>query len=380
MDPEAIQQDAQAEDQNLDQGPEQTQETAVPEAPAQKEDPRSARERKMAEVAEKRIAEREEARKAAALMDNPDLTEEEFDAQQVASPEGEATQEDVSSDALEDGDGPETPVAEDLGTDVPEKQDAVPAGWDRRDDGVLVKRLKVNGEIKELTQDEYDRQLSKELAGDQKLRIAAEMEQRLRQREEELARREQQFQQPPQQDAVPDIDSALDEFVGAIYEGDSDAAKAKMKAIIEQGRQSSTPNMDQLVSTAATQVQATIAEERRKQDQIDGWNAFESEYGDIAGSDRLMAYADVVLKEVQAEKPEASISELYMETGKRTREQLGLNKQPVPRADANRENRKANLKPVPKAGSTVDKPKPTPQVDMSAAAKIARMRQSRALA
>jgi len=298
MDDEAIREDAPVADQNVDPAPEQT--AAPEEFQESPQGPINKREADMARLREKRKEEREAGRKAAALMNDPDLTEERL------------------SDAEEQS-------TDDLGS----TQDAVPAGWDRRDDGVLVKRLKVNGEIRELTQEEYDRQLSKELAGDQKLRLAAEREQQLRQWEAELNDRQRQAQeQPPAKPAAaPDLDEAFDGFVSAFYEGDADAARERFKAIIE-GRQTS----------------------------------------------------DVVLKEVQTEHPDWDVGDLYMETGKRTRAKLALDKlkRPAPRADAERMERKANLKPVPRAGNAAAVQPAKPQIDMSPTAKIERMRQARA--
>lgn len=395
MDDEAIRKDAPVADQNVDPAPEQT--AAPEEFKESPQGPINKREAAMARLREKRQEEREAGRKAAALMNDPDLTEEQYDAQeadQVAASDGENDEgEDLSPATTPAEDGIDGDVvagdelesaqgAEEQSTDGPEStQDAVPAGWDRRDDGVLVKRLKVNGEIRELTQEEYDRQLSKELAGDQKLRLAAEKEQQLRQLEAELNRRQQQSQeQPPAKPAaVPDLDEAFDGFVSAFYEGDADAARERFKAIIE-GRQTSTPNIDQLIADTATRVKAEFAEERHREDLANSYTKFEEEFSDIANDPVLLAAADVVLKDVQTEHPDWDVGDLYMEAGKRTRAKLALDKpgRPAPRADAERRQRKANLKPVPRAGNAAAVQPAEPQLDMSPSAKIERLRQSRA--
>jgi hypothetical protein len=389
MEDETIQQDVSAEAHVTETAQAETQN----DGPAV-EDPRSRRERRMAEVAQKRQEQREAERKAAALMNNPDLTEEEFDAQQVAPAAGDEGLGDFPADSEggEHGEGEETRAEEQPGA-ADDQRDAdadrapanIPAGFEDRGDGTPVKKLKVNGRIVELTMEEYERHLSKDLAGDQKLRMAAEHEQRLRQREEELARREQSMrQQPPEPgaDAV-DIEQALSEYHDAVYAGDADAAKAKLKAVIEQGRQSSTPNIDQLVSQAATRAREEIAAERHREAVQTGWKKFQQEYPEIVTHKGKLAYADTVIHEVNQEWQEEgktfTADELILEAGRRTAEAFGTPSQPAPRTDAERVSRKANLKPVPRAGSAVARPTAKPQLDMSPAAKIARLRQSRAV-
>jgi hypothetical protein len=365
---ETIQKDVSAEDQVVDQQPEQ--EASEPEF-----DPRGPRERKMAEVAEKRRAQMEADRKTMALVNDPDLTEEQYDAKQVADESGEAAVAAAGGVTAESEDGPALKAE-------PEEQRPERRGFEDRGDGTLVKKLKVNGRVVELTEDEYDRQLAKDLAGDQKLRMAAEQERALREREERIARTEQQMktQEPPAPGAAEvDIEQALSEYHDAVYAGDTDEAKAKLKAVLAQARPSSTPNMDELVTTISTRVKEEAEAERYREYVDKGWDQFKKDYADVATDPKKLAYADAVLKEVYAEHPDWTPDKVILEAGRMTAEDF----KPTPTTDSHRDevrlDRKANLKPVPSSGSARKQSDRAPQVDMSPAAKIARMRTNRAL-
>lgn len=335
-------------------------------------DPASRRERKLAELAEKRREERERDRKAAALMNDPDLTEEAYDARLKAIQEG--------SDEGE-GDPGDDPAAASGGDDPePKKSEPDERGWYTRDDGTRVKRLVVNGRQVEMTEEQYDRQVQKALAGDERLRQAAERERQLALREQQLNQQSQQSrQQPPSGASSADFDKALAEYHDALLEGDTDAARQKLGEVFQAGRQSSTPNIEDLVSTVATRVAQTQAQERHRESVLSAWDKFQTEYADIADDDGLLAYADTQIKRLRAENPDRKPEVLFMEAGRLTRERLGLSKpQPQQSGDrAERKERKANLKPIPKASGARAPSKAEPKVDMSPQAKIARMRAGR---
>jgi hypothetical protein len=361
---ETIQQDVSDADQTSDQQPEQ-------DAPVAEEKPdyRSPRERKMAEVAEKRREKQEADRKAFALINDPDLSEEDYDAR-VAAEAGDTEQDDEEQD--------DDPVAQEA------DQKPIRAGFEDRGDGTLVKKLKVNGREVELTEEEYDRQLSKDLAGDQKLRLAAERERALAEREQRIAQMEQRGsqQEPPDLGAnAVDLDAALSEYHDAVYAGDQDAAREKLKAVMMQGRQSSTPNIDELVSSVATRVKAEADNERYRESVQKGMGSFKKDYAHIVADPAKLAYADARLKEITQTEPDLSPEEAILKAGKMAAE-VWPDDTPGKRGsttDAERTQRKANLKPVPNAGSRQSRSDKKPDVDMSPAAKIARMRSGRAL-
>lgn len=336
-------------------------------------DPASKRERKMAELAEKRREERERERKAAALMNDPDLTEEEYDSRLKSIQEGaDEPGEDEGEDPPETDDQP--------AAEQPKPAEPDERGWLTREDGTRVKRLVVNGRQVEMTEEQYDRQVQKALAGDERLRQAAEYEQRLRQREQQLNQQAQQSrQQPPSGASSVDFDKALAEYHDALLEGDTDAARQKLGEVFQAGRQSSTPNIEDLVSTVATRVAQTQAQERHRESVQSAWDKFQTEYSDIANDDGLIAYADTQIKRLRAENPNGDPEFIMLEAGRLTREKLGLGKPTQQPSDdrAARMERKANLKPIPKASGARAPSKAEPKVDMSPAAKIARMRASR---
>jgi hypothetical protein len=388
MEDETIQKDVSAEAQAQDEST-QAAETKSRFAP---EDPRSVRERRMDEVAKRAREERETNRKNAALMNNPDLTEEEYDAQQVAATEAESGSDPDEADGAEDA-GELTAGEEHAGEaddrskgDADQKPADLPTGFERRADGVPVKKLKVNGQIVELTQEEYERHLSKDLAGDQKLRLASERERQLAKREQEIARLEEQMKKGELPDKGADsfdLDKALGEYHDAVYAGDPAAANAILKAALESGRQSSTPNLDQLVAETATRVREEVEAERHRESVQTGFNKLQEQYPELFSDKKRLSYADAVIQDVQErytlEGREATAEEIILEAGRIAYEDLRLDKPPAPQTDAERTARKANLKPVPRAGTERSKQSKPATVDMSPAAKIARLRQGRAL-
>jgi len=332
--------------------------------------PMQLREEKLAALAEKRREQVEAERKAAKEINDPDS----------AVLEGE-----------DDDDEPDAQKA------------PVRPGWQAREDGVLVKRVKVNGVEREITEEEYDALAQKELAGDQKLQQAAERERRAVQREQELRQMEQQLREretalkssPPDEGGLSDEEFAkvLKEYHTAIYDGDEDVAAEKFK-ILNQARSSSTPNLDQLTREAAIrareEVRAELNQEKFRESVNTGWKRFREEYAEIAGNTARLAYADVHLKAVRQENPELTPEAAIMEAGRRTAEELGLavtrkddSAEPAPESRANdrasREERKANLKPIPRSSTKAHKPPEKPRAPSTQAEKIAQMKRARAL-
>lgn len=393
MDDETIQQDVSPA---ADTGADATETAAAEQEETRPLAPHARRADAMSAVAEKRKQQREEETRAWREMNGDETpapeVEEDTDG---AAPEGEADAAELAaSDQATDGD---EPAGEDAG-DPGEEQAAAEAaqsdkkpetGWYEREDGTRVKRLKVNGEIKELTEEEYDRALSKDLAGDQKLRLAAETQRKLEQREAQLRQLEQQLQQPrelPSGESAEEMQALLKKHYDAVYEGDTDAASEIMQEILQKGRQSSTPNLEQLVDQAATRARQSIEAERQTASVNRGWDRLNAEYPEIVQDDVYLTAADAMLKIVRAENPEWEPEQVILETGRRAAEKFGLTKkaaQDAPPASssqsAERKERKAQLKPIPKGGTTANRPKQEPQLDMSPEAKIARLRATRAV-
>ena len=376
MTDETIQQDVPAATEA------QTDATAAIEAPRVEEAVNHAgrREQRMAAVAEKRKAERDDGMKAAAQMANPELTDEEYDAQ-LASRNVPDPIESEGDDQLGQK-GANLDEVNGRGQDENGEAGDSPAAEEQP----KTRKLKVNGQILEMTEEEYERQLSKDLAGDLKLREAALRDQQLRDREAELQRREQALiEKPPAPGAnSPDVRAAVKQTVEAIYAGEADAAEEKLMELLESGRQTSTPNLEDLINQTATRTVDVIAQQRRNESAQRGWERFSTEFSDIVQSAPMTAAADVFLKEVLTEAPEMSPEDAIVEAGNRTRklyqQQGAAPAAPQPsQTDAERIQRKANLTRVPQSNVPAEK-REVPAIDMSAAAKIARMRGSRARA
>lgn len=398
MTDETIQKDVSAEAKA------ENAETAQPSQGAEQEDdkpvvgfdqPANRRERKMAEIAEKAKEQRESDRKKMALINDPDLTEEAYDSRRAAQEEADRAASGAADDESgEDGDEQEVRAEErEEGEQEQEREEQprhIPAGFVDRGDGTPVKRLKVNGRTVELTVEEYDRQLSKDLAGDQKLRLAAERERQLQERMNALEERERRAKEkPPEAPGAnsEEIDRLSAEYHDAVYAGDADAAKAKLQELLRAGRQSSTPNMDDFIAEASTRIKQEAEAERHRASVQDGWQTLQREFPEVAASRRHLAYADEVVKEIVNDPENAGLSprEIILKAAEETARAFNLRPQEKDQGASStdavreREARKAQLKPIPSAGNRTKPSDKKPQVDMSSAAKIARMRQSRAL-
>jgi len=331
-------------------------------------------------MAEKRRAEIAAEREAAVQMGNFGLPVDDGGAAAADTLAGQADEEasERADERGEEGGDVRAPAPASGGEST---------GWHTRDDGTRVRRLKVNGEIRELTEAEYDRAVGKELAGDHKLELANRMQQQLYEREQRLARRESMLRQPPPDPgADADLAKALDEYHQAVYEGDADAARERLMRVMQAGRGSSTPNLDALADEAADLAAERMTARTRQQSMKDGWAQFQEKFSDIASNPARLAYADVHLKEVRANHPDWEPAKQILEAGKRTAEELGLG-QPAGRDQVSggtgrdeRMERKRNLKPLPKPGGASSARQERPRIDMSPAAKIARLRAGRAIA
>lgn len=360
-------------------------ETQARESDGPSRDPVTRREQKMAELAGQRREEVERERKAAALMNNPDLTAEQYDAEherQQSPPEGvSAGQEAVAPSG-------EREVAAVASAPPPVNT----AGWQTRADGVRVKTLMVNGQPREVTEEQYDRLAQKELAGDQKLRLAAEFERKLAERHRQLEAREQQLNQrtvqPPVQGVANDeLEKMVVQHSELLLEGDTDAANALMVKIISAGRgNATTPSLDEIAEQAATRVERRQAHNAHSQSVQSGWIEFQQSYADVLADEDAIAFADIQIKRIESRNPGMAPRDVILEAGRITRERLKLGggtQQALQTSGtgkevrAEREERKANLRPIPKGNSTRNVPVKAPAVDYSPAAKIERMRTGR---
>lgn len=348
-------------------------------SPPLSQDPGSKRERKLAEIAEKRREEIKVEREGAAEIDGP------F-SEQVSPPEAVSTDNEDNDPIGEE----EDPGDEQLSATAAQDQPATQTnGWSVGEDGTRTKTLMVNGEAKQISEEQYDRMLQKDLAGDQKLRMASELENTLAKRAEYLEEKERQLAQvasQPPEGAGEDLKKVISDYQDALLDGDTDVAAERMAQIVSMGRGSSTPNIDVIVSQATTQMREQDRQERYQTSVNKGWQEFQGQYQDVLADPDAMAFADIQIKKLRNADPSKLPEDILLEAGQITRDRLRLsggdeapadNGEPVVDITAERKARKANLKPIPKAGGSKNKRTEVPKVDMSPEAKIARMRQAR---
>jgi len=223
--------------------------------------------------------------------------------------------------------------------------------------------------------------------------MAAETERLLAEKAQELEARERRLaeasSQPPPGAVNEDLEAKIAQHTELLLEGDTDAANRLMAEIISTGRGSSTPNIDDLATQVATQVEARASQRNHEESVQDGWKQFQADYSDVIADQDALAFADIQVKNIRAAEPELSPKEVILKAGQITRERLhlsGVNGSQDQGQDAepdelraDRKSRKANLKPMPRVGG---KPRPLskePQLDTSPEAKIARMRKARAV-
>ena len=355
-------------------------------------DPLSRREAKMAELNEARKKEMADQRREYWLMKNPESTADDYDAMKAReNAEAQDGGEQPGDQQAEAGDPAEKPV--DAQADRQDKPKGA-GGWEEVD-GVRYKTLMVNGEPKRISEEQYDRMVQKDMAGDDKLRRAAEAERELQRKAEMLAQREQEIQRQVTASAAANSDELKErirEHTELLLDGDVDAANEKMAEILSLGRQSSTPNLDDLTSQVATRVTTEVerraAQAAMKKSVDDGWSHLQEHYREIVSDRDAIAFADIQVKRVKEEHPEWAPKDVIIEAAKRTREKLKLSGSATSGADksrittdltAQRQQRKANIKPLPNASSQRHERKAPEPLDMSPEAKISRMRASRAL-
>jgi len=352
------------------------------------DNPIARREAKLKDLHEKRVEEREGDRRTAALINNPDMTGEEYDAQNVPpsgneanAPAGEGDQQIQAGP----GDNSQPNAGEEPGPGEPSP--AALNGWHENESGQTVRSLSVNGRMVEVTQEQYERFAQKDMAGDEKLNRAAAVEKVLTQREKTISERERVFEansQPPAGAGDESLDSMIDEFQEAITEGDLDVARDKMRDLIKSGRQEPTLDMETVVAQATTRMERNAEQKVAADDVTDGYEEFQRQYSDVFDDDDALAFADIQMKNLKRDKPEMPFSERALEAGRITRDRLGLqgggNNLPTGDADqlrTERQARKATLSPIQgtgKAHKVAEKAKR----DLSPSANIARMRAGRA--
>lgn len=272
-------------------------------------------------------------------------------------------------------------------------------GFYRNDAGALVTKIKVNGQEREVTADQFGSFIQKDLAGDAKLREAHEREQRLIERERILQEQESLIQkvrdkpQPSAEDAAQLVEKAKAALQKQWAGDDEEAAQALVTLLQEASRGNATIDPDEVVAIAKRESMSVLAQRQREEaearwnDSVSAGNRMlQTKHPEIWQDDtlfdlvnsrtarmlQLQAAGDPdhvnLLPEQIISKAAESVQEWV--SGKRDVKQPGERNA--------RAARKDGLKPMPKGMSTTQKPAPKQAVDMSTKAVIERMAAARA--
>lgn len=274
------------------------------------------------------------------------------------------------------------------------KQEADPLkelGYFRNAAGELVTRLKINGEEREVPASQVKAYIQKDLAGDRKLQQAHEHEQALLARDQILREREAAVQEtfrPPvaDEDAQAAMKAALDDA----YDGDTEAGA---KALVEfLQRNQATVNPDQILAEAERRA-VRVLEQRDQERRQAEWDKSVDEGNRYLLGAHPEIYSDNILFDMVNSKTAKMVElkglgdpeytsltpkEIISRAADEVSTWLEGRGAKASASDGTREARKAGLKPIPRGMANPPQKPKAPDVDMSPAAVVSRMRASRA--
>lgn len=234
-------------------------------------------------------------------------------------------------------------------------------------------KAKVDGEEVDVSLEEVLRQYQKGSAADKRLAEATRL---LKEANEAQTRIQQQKEPEPEPEKpAPDDNSAMEEFMGALVEGDTTKAwKAFDKAMAGRQREAPTPDMSRLIGEITPAVRQQLATDAALM-------KFKQDYGDIVEDPYLAGKADAFLS-AELEQG-ASFEDALVKAGNATRdwlsEKAGAPKQDTPSTLTRTEKlaRKTTIETIPsvsaKAATFEEKPQSASEI-------IAEMRKARGLA
>jgi len=242
---------------------------------------------------------------------------------------------------------------------VSNKGDDALGQWVVRVDGKPMFKTRVDGQERLIPLEVAHREMQKIGAGDERLRQASALQKQLDARAEQLRRTEAELAARARSTAqvAPIDDRALDtkavELVRSLVTESEDKAAAKLAEVLKTVRQAPVApiDVDAITRQAAEVAERKLVERETNRALKEGFEAFQTNYRDIASDPELFALADRRTDAIAAEHPEWSPGKVMEEAGKQTREWLrsiGVpTAQPQGQPPSNRQQRKEGLRPLP---------------------------------
>lgn len=250
-------------------------------------------------------------------------------------------------------------------------------------DGRPMVKLKIDGEDQLVDLDKVRANAQKDGAADRRLQYAAELNKSLTVREVQLKRDEEALTArisggengPPSNADAGNVDfvERSKEYTHMVFSGDEEEAAAYQAETYKLMRQVSTPqiDIDRRIDEKFAVVEQRAAKARYDADLDSGYRTFSEMFPEIKKGSKMFISADHFSDDVIKEHPEWTPSEVMVEAGKRTREQVaGLREEaladlPKSPADASRQAEKDKLQhiPRPQTGRQEQEPTERPQTN-----------------
>lgn len=261
-------------------------------------------------------------------------------------------------------------------------------------------RAVVNGQQQLIPLEKARADLQKNVAADQRLREAAQVQANLEDREKAIAAREAELQAKlqtmhsevsPPQGEEPQSDEALTDearsVVKELFTGSEEDAAAKLADLLLKNRGaaqvSTSMDPEAIARAAVVAAKQELSAEAQEKDVKKGYKKFLDDYPEIAADDNLFAFADGLTSKIEAEHPDWMPSEVMLEAGKRTREWVESQKgdkkaSEQDPAQNDRSERKRKLRRVPRARQGAE-PRESETPEETPNSIIAEMRKQRGL-
>ncbi|MDP2346812.1 MAG: hypothetical protein Q8N34_03705 [Gammaproteobacteria bacterium] len=316
--------------------------------------------------------------------------------------EREETPEPEGEGALAATDEADAQAVIDKKAPAPVDDEALAAlGFYRNDSGQIVTKIKVNGEEREMSAEQYKSHMQKDLAGDSKLQSASEIERQLAQRKQQLDQQEEKLrttmtaQKKPSEEDAKKLRETIKSAFDKVYDGDLESAtETLMQVMLERGNATTLTSEE-----IQQQVEQTVLSTTKKQEQareLQAWNQSVDDGNRELAKNHPEIYKDPNLFDLvnsttarmlesrdkgDPDYVKLTPKEIIAKAADEVNQWLG-NKRGGKEVDAGntRENRKANLKPVVRGMDSVTRKPPKQELDMSPTAVINRMAKSRATA